>query len=395
MKRKFKKKVIFMNFEEFYKKNFVILAILIFIVTQVLLYYFLYVQIGRFTGDFKDWWFTGGHAVLDGKIPYKDFDTRHSPLFAYLLGASYLIIGHYSAPILLFMFFSVLTTVLLYKTLEITSPQQKEKLSILFLSSPILWVFTVVLYQDEIISSFFLISAVFLWLSNKKHYSILLMGLGLAFTKIIFLIFIIPFLINSDSKFRHGIILAAVILITFLPFSVIGADVFHPIKTEMLSIQGPVIWTVMNFFGLNFSEYAFFIFIVALLITYFLIYYYKIKLLDSIILTGLIFMLFFSKPIEFYTLIFIPIFFLFIANKTAVERKLFYFYSILIPISYFFITPLYYVGGGLTNHVIIFVHKYLPIITNFITSLLIVLFVNAIEILFVYKILIKNIIHKH
>lgn len=326
--------------------------------------------------------------MLEGKIPYKDFESSYSPLFPYLLGFSYMLVPQFSAAVLLFMSFAALTTVFLYKTLNVLYPQHKEKITLLFLLSPMLWVFSIGLYQDEMVSAFFLILSFYLWITGRKDYSMLVLGLGFAFTKIIFLIFIPVFLLNSRNKFRHIAILSLILFLIFIPFVILGADILQPIKDEAGFIQGPTIWSVMNFFGINLVKFILPLFSIILFSSYFLIHKFNISVLDGVLLVSLLFMLFSSKTIEFYASIFIPLFFLYIANKTVFERKIFYFYNIFIPISYFFTTTLY---GGLLNNVIVFMYNYLPFVANPLLAVAIVLLVNFLELFFVYRILKINI----
>lgn len=322
--------------EDLLKKNFIFLAVTIFIITQVLLYFVLYIEMGRFTGDLKWYWFTQGHAIIEGKIPYLDFESHYSPLFPYLLGVSYFLINHFSASVLLFMSFAALTTIFLYKNLEILSNRQKEKFTILFLLSPVLWIFTVGLYQDEIIMAFFLTLSLYLWLKDRKKYSIFILGLGVAFTKITFLIFIPIFLIHSKDKLKHTLILISTFLLTFSPFLFLGADVLQPIKKEISYVSGPTIWTIMNFFGFSINEFILPIFSIILFYAYFLIYKHKVNIPEGIVIAGLLFMIFNTKVIEMYALPFLPIFFLYISNKEKIQRIFFYLFNILLIISYLF-----------------------------------------------------------
>jgi len=270
-----------------------------------------------------------GHAILKGKIPFKDDSglwSTHLFLFPYLLSLSYILFANiYFAPVILFILFDFGTLLLVQRVFD-------KRLALLYTVLPISWFVTVFLYQEEVILSFFLLLTYYFIKNNKELHSSLSFTLGGLLTKVHFLLFGFPIFLLLTRRAKIAAIMIFILINVF--FLLIGSNPYKFLLKEFGNKSGPNIWLLLERFGINIRIISRMTFLLTLISSIFLILWMRGNVFSDITFLGIAYMLFGFKTGITYLAIFFPF-----MLKWIVDRKLlntFFIYNLMTPISYIF-----------------------------------------------------------
>lgn len=200
--------------------------------------------LGHVSLDLSTYFEAQGQAIRAGGLPYRDFTTSYSPLFAYLMALPTALPGG-SLPI--FLFFIACDAGALLLVLSLASRrvgvEQATAVGWLYVTAPVTWYFLVRYAQDEALSTLLLTGAAVLAARGRDTLAGLAAGVGFAATKFTFGLFIPPLALASR---RTGVLLlvaGAAVAAIYLPFLLAGAPVWRPIFSESSGIgYGPSVW---------------------------------------------------------------------------------------------------------------------------------------------------------
>ncbi|MCK4547921.1 MAG: hypothetical protein KAW17_10825 [Candidatus Eisenbacteria sp.] len=230
-----------------FARSHALFAALFFLLTRVGFFVIIFIVIGYPAGPDKAAWKTHGTSALEGLLPYVDYPSAYGPFFSYLLAPAFLFLHPYVAPVVVFILFDFLTFVFLHRVGE--NPEFNRKVATLYLITPLSW-FVVVRYgQDEAIGAFFVVLMLILAGQRRENVLPLLAGFAVAFTKVLFFLPALPILLNRTGRLRACLIAAGVAVGCYLPFEVLGGDVFQW-RPRVGSFGGPSIWSVFWLIGM-------------------------------------------------------------------------------------------------------------------------------------------------
>jgi hypothetical protein len=308
-----------------------ILILILFFLTRIIPFYFLYVKLGRFAGDLYYFWYPMGQAILNGELPYKGGTVKwsvHSIFFPYLITFSYILFKNFYSPVILFIIFDFLS-LLLTGLLPI---KESKHLQLLYALLPVPWFVTVFLYQEEPILVFFLLLTFYFWLKKEKSKSFLALILGVLFTKYQFLLFSVPFFLRFNR--RMLLLFFSIMLMIHLPFFIVGSDPLSLFFELAQNIQaGSNIWLILRKFG--FENRFLSSIILALALAFGVLTLKRMNIGQGIVWLGLLLMSFSYMGGITHLLIFFPFFCIWVLRKNLI--KSFILYNLLLPISYLFV----------------------------------------------------------
>jgi hypothetical protein len=244
---------ILFNIAHLEKKRFNFLLLIVFLCTRIVVLAVLYSTgwIGAY--DSTAYFYNQGNLVLGGNIPYLDFESHYSPYFPYLMASFILFLNDARMiPIGLIVFDALVFFLSSRYTARVLSSGAQRMFQWIYVLIPTIWFFTVRANQDEIIMAFFLILSTLLILEKQEELGGISMGLGFLFTKFLIGLFFIPILLKARNKLRTTGLMCVVILIGYLPFILLGADIIMPLRAEGLSYaNGANIWVLFEMFGFD------------------------------------------------------------------------------------------------------------------------------------------------
>ncbi len=224
---------------------FIILAAIIFRVLPFVIFYLILGMPAR-SDVISYFWPQALHAV-QGDVVYRDFPSHYAPLFPYILA-----IGVYawSDPRMIVMFmvsvelFALLVTFVVFD--DIMSTKMRSYSAILYLVSPAPFILVVLGGQEDVWLWAFASLSLWMLLRRNDFFSGVLSGLGLVFTKALFILPVIPTAVMSSRPRRFIIGFGMVSFITFVPLLFLsGENVLMPLS-ESTSVSPPNLWFTIN-----------------------------------------------------------------------------------------------------------------------------------------------------
>jgi hypothetical protein len=203
--------------------------------------------------DNTTFFFPQANNVIAGLIPYLDFQSSYGPYFAYLLAPFVLIFNDSRVIPFALIAFDILTLVVSDRYVARTLSNNGRRLFLwTYVFIPTIWFFTVRLNQDEIILAFFVTLSLLLVALEKEELAGLCMGLGFLSTKFLIAIFYIPILAQSKQKTRTLFLAGLVVILGYVPFLILGADILMPLTAETGSFaSGANIWIALEILGIS------------------------------------------------------------------------------------------------------------------------------------------------
>ncbi len=304
------------DFKMLERKKYFIIISLGFIVTRILSILVLYNIAGiSGTSDLNNVFGFQANEILQGNIPYIDFESHYSPYFPYLLSLPYLVISKPVSILSIFIFFDLLTLVVggmyVFETWDLKS---KYKFYWIYSFVPLTWPFISFWNQDEVISAFFLTLSMLLIYRNQEHKAAICMGVGFLVTKFLILVFFIPLFLMMKKPIRNGLLTSGLIFLGYLPFIALGADVLLPFTTEAgYHSVGSNLWVILEAFSVSFPWYLPHLVVIICIFSIVLVYITSNRLHHlspeaTIVLFSLVYMIAGKKSFSFY----VPIFLVFI-----------------------------------------------------------------------------------
>jgi hypothetical protein len=222
------------------------LLIPLFLATRVVFLGLVVGLLGHVSLDLTTYFEAQGQAVLEGKLPYRDFGSSYAPLFPFLIAPALLTPWPVVAIFLFFVVCDALTLLLLARHSGPDTPHERGvalRAAWLYAAAPVTWYFLVRYGQDEALSALILVAAFTLAARRRETAAALLLGLGFCATKFTFGIFMVPFWLASR---RRGTFLAAAALPVVVVFGaalVAGLPVWRPLLGETVELGfGPSVW---------------------------------------------------------------------------------------------------------------------------------------------------------
>ncbi len=203
--------------------------------------------------DATHYFYPQASNVLAGQIPYLDFESHYGPYFSYLMALFVLIYNDPRVIPLALIAFDLLTLVVSNRYVRNVFDDHGRKLFLwVYAFIPTLWFFTVRGNQDEILLAFFLTLSVLLVTMNREDAAGICMGIGFLFTKVLIAVFYLPLIALTSRKIRTLFATGLVVIIGYIPFVLVGADVLQPLVAEATSYtNGANIWVLVEIMGIT------------------------------------------------------------------------------------------------------------------------------------------------
>ena len=336
--------LVLIDFEKIELKKYIILLLIGFIATRVISIIYLYFVAGfSGTNDLNNLFAYQAGQILEGKIPYLDFECHYSPYFPYLLSIPYLFGNQAVSILFLFVIFDLV--VLVVGGIYVSSTwafKHRNKFYWIYSFIPFTWLFISYWNQDEVISSLFLIFSLLLITRDQEQNAAIFMGVGFLVTKFLLLIFFIPLFLLMKRPLRNSLLTMGVIVIGYLPFIAVGANVLMPLTEEVgYPAVGSNPWVILETFGISYPWFLPHVAVIGCLLLLFLIYSVGSRLQHlspeaTIVLFSLVYMLVGKKSFSFY----IPFFLVFLIivfmrlYKTHENRKMISFVFLIYVLSF-------------------------------------------------------------
>lgn len=166
-------------------------------------------------------------AILDGQVPYLDFDTESPPLIMYLMIPAAVLGNSLLAYAVMFSGYAFITAGLLYALVRRKNEVRGLVAAAFFLFNPITWATAVIFIQDEIIVTLFYALPILLLLVNKSTWSASLTVLG-TMTKVFSIVLVPLVIMKQQGRARIQAIVAAgaTLLALAVPFIILAGKDF-------------------------------------------------------------------------------------------------------------------------------------------------------------------------
>lgn len=178
-------------------------------------------------------------ALLDGQIPYLDFETESPPLIMYLMIPAALMGNSLLAYVMMFTAYAFITAGIIYGFLRRFNINHAFIATAIFLFNPITWTTAVIFIQDEMVVALFYLLPLLLLLCNQGTWSVVASVLG-TMTKV-FSVVLVPLVLIKHKGAERGRALVAAVLtlaVVSLPFLVLGGREFLFFLSYYLSQSG-------------------------------------------------------------------------------------------------------------------------------------------------------------
>jgi hypothetical protein len=222
-----------------FSHSYVPSSLAFFVLTRVVLLVAIIRLAGHATGPDNVRWILYGESTLAGQLPYVHYPNPYGPGLPYLLAAAFFFLSPAVAPVTLFIVFDFLAFVVLH---WVSADRLFcRKVATLYLVAPLSWLMVVRFGQDESIGAFFLVLMLILIRKGRNLLLPVAGALGAACTKALFLLPALPVMLNSASPARSVLIMAIVLIISYVPFWAMGGDIFAW-APRVGQFGGPSIW---------------------------------------------------------------------------------------------------------------------------------------------------------
>jgi len=261
-------------------------------------------------------------AILEGKLLYRDVETKTPPLINYLLVPPVLFGGSSLAFELYFSFFVVLTVISLYHFLSSVDRRFAFAAAISFLFIPTTLATPTLCRQDEsIVVFFFILPLLLLYAHKRKGLYSLLAAMGV-WMKMHSVFLIPPFLLRQRGKelARHLLIMAGTSLVIILPFLVLAFNDFTwYLKFYLLGegeeLQGISVWRILDSQGITVPGMVL-IGILGVVLVGIYVWQYKKSLWRCILLSMMAYFIIYPKiHYEYFLMLFV------VAAPYLIERR--------------------------------------------------------------------------
>lgn len=166
-------------------------------------------------------------AILDGEVPYLDFDTESPPLIMYLMIPAALMGNSLLAYALMFSGYAFITAGLIYTGLRRFGSGRAWMASAMFLFNPITWTTAVIFIQDEMVVALFFVLPLLLLLCQQGTWSAVASILG-TLTKVFSGVLVPLVILKQKGRERMKALIASIATLGLvsLPFLILGGEDF-------------------------------------------------------------------------------------------------------------------------------------------------------------------------
>ena len=227
-------------------------ALAMWLVSRLGLFVALYGILGyAVPSDVPAYYYEPAKMALDGKIAYRDFHSSYGPIFPFIAAGAVKVWDSPKAIVLLAILFEGLAILLWSRVANRTLSAHTKLGLLLYLCNPLPILNIAVAGQNQIWLSCFLAAAFGLFLAKREFFSGFLIGVSVLAVKVLGLMFVPYWWLNSKSKIRFtsGLILA--LAIGFFPFYWVGADILQPLKLEGAMMTSGNLPYLLSMFGFN------------------------------------------------------------------------------------------------------------------------------------------------
>jgi hypothetical protein len=172
-------------------------------------------------------------AVLQGHLPYRDFDSPYAPLFPYAVAG---IISVWSSPKSIVLFAIILELICFPIWWRVSNAVFGRKItsfaSVLYLASPVPLVIVAVTGQIQVWVFFLLGTALVLLLVRRCFWSGMVFSIACVATKFLSLLFVPPLVWTTKSRVRWVIGFAIAPILVYGALLYHGIDGLYPLRVE-------------------------------------------------------------------------------------------------------------------------------------------------------------------
>ena len=222
-----------------------IAAMILLRVIVCLVFYNLHPDLDNLSSDVNNYYYPGVQKIIDGEIPYRDFDTRYSLFFLPLFILPVLIWNSLGA-IVLTMIAIEAGMILIYLRWQKKDNIRGYRAAFLYLFSPVSFYWVAVVGYNSVIIAFFILLAFIAAEKNKPYLAGIAAAGSFLFCKFIALMAWpgIAFYTLRDW-FKRSVPMALAVI---LPFSLLifKIDFLHPLKMELGNTTGGNVWFLLS-----------------------------------------------------------------------------------------------------------------------------------------------------
>lgn len=198
-------------------------------------------------------------AILNGEVPYLDFDTESPPLIMYLMIPAALMGNSAMAYALMFSGYAFITAGLIYTGLRRFGNGRAWMATAVFLFNPITWTTAAIFIQDEMVVALFFVLPILLLLCQRGTWSAVASILG-TLTKVFSGVLVPLVLLKQKGRDRIKALIASIATLGLvsLPFLILGGEDFVFFFRYYLSQsgvdgqkEGISIWRFLHDVGLS------------------------------------------------------------------------------------------------------------------------------------------------
>jgi len=338
--------------KSFNNSNYVYLKTGLFISTRIVAFIiiFLIIKISP-QSDVTAFYYPQAKNILQGNIPYLDFESSYSFLFPFLYSLPLIIWDTPLVFIIIAIVFELISINIWEKVLNIFFNEiTAQKVIFIYLLNPISFFSVIINGQNQILIVLFLGLAILFQQKKKELWSGLFLGLGLLFTKYLFLIFVPVLVLLSAQKRKLIISFFIAGILPLILLYVFNINTLLPLIIESKKytsgnlpfLLSALFTTILNYeFLLNMLLFLiYFGVIIYLYKNYISSHSNKAVVLNFISVVFLLFMLFSKKSYTTYLIIgFIPIISFIIYSelnlKTLIALNIFGIISVIEPSLWF------------------------------------------------------------
>lgn len=300
-----------------------IISVILLRIVVCIVFYNLPLNPEDLNSDASNYYYPMVQKIIDGQIPYRDFDTRYSLFFLPLFVIPVLIWDSIGAIVLTMIFIEAAMIFIYLKWQKNKNNLNGYRAAFLYLFSPISFYWVAVVGYNSVIIAFFILLAIILAEKRKPYLAGIAASGSFLFCKFIALITWPGVSFYSIKGYLKRTL--PMVLSLSIPFSLVAfdIDILHPLKMEFGNNTAGNIWFLISVLipgfqrGFIYNNLTYpFILVVFLII--FMLYMNKIRLNEAIEIDNTI------KSIAFITLIF------FIFMTLSIKSSLTYFIMILI-----------------------------------------------------------------
>lgn len=285
--------------------------------------------------DVQGYYFTQASNVLNGMLPYVDFQSSYSFFFPYICAGAIMIWNSAKSIILLSILIEIVTFYT-WQTVFSTIDKNDKTIffsSLLYLLNPMTVLFISISGQNQIWLSLFIALSILLILRNRSLLGGFVFATGFLITKFLILFFLPLQLIFTKSRTKYILGFAVPILFYVALSFILKFDLLLPFRAESENISSGNLYYLFSLVNINsFLSQFWDIGVLAIIASSFLLIWKKfdtsnsLNLLLCIVLVFILFLLLNKKSYTNYlVIIFQPLTYLYFLNEIT-KRKIFIFW---------------------------------------------------------------------